>query len=218
MSKQPKEILYERWAILSALITGLFAVIGVILSALPILTQDPPPTLAPTPSLSPTLTLTATLTSIASMTPSTTANQLTFTLFRDEDSLTIYIPEMNAPVSIVDLTFQIQTSEGTFRSFDIEKYSSFVGLPFSNIPTPICIRLTKNTSISPIPLECGGILMITQNLADADVFWFDNISVQDRTVLIADGQEIIGVCASGQAKCDILFIPPRVTPTSSPEN
>jgi hypothetical protein len=85
------------------------------------------------------------------------------TIFRDEDSLTIYIPDSGGAVSLQGFRLEVVDSRNNRVSHGLEEYPSFRGLlPFNNIPTPICLRLERDGSRVVLPLNCNGSTLLTQ--------------------------------------------------------
>lgn len=139
-------------------------------------------------------------------TPAPSGDTITLTIFRDQDSLTLYMPKTDQPLSLAGLVFQVEIT-GQNRQFPLIGYSSFGGNSIlgnvSILNSAACFRLARSGSRSPAPLECqNGALPLTQNVADADVFWYDSTANQHRTVLVLRDGGTIMVCAAGQTRCD----------------
>lgn len=149
----------------------------------------------PTPSPTPTST------------PTPTPAPHALTIFRDTDTFTLYAPAQ-ADISLIGFTFAVSG-----KSYALENYGAFRGLPFSRLPTPLCFRLIRSGASSPLPQDCASALILTQTLANADVFWYDSVLVQDFVVLIQRDGVTQGICASGQSVCAIAFTPGDATPT-----
>lgn len=171
------------------------------------LTLTSSPTDSPQPSNTPTNTSNPPTSTPTPPTPAASGGTITLTIFRDEDSLTLYVPKTDEQVSLEDLTFQVTTANGTIILLQLDKFPSFAGLPFDNLSsfTPMCLRLIRDGSAPPAPLECQRVTLITQELAQADVFWYDSTANQHRTVLVLQGENTIGVCAAGQTQCEVSF-------------
>jgi TIR domain-containing protein len=132
------------------------------------------------------------------------SNTITIAIFRDQDSLTLYVPDTDEQVSLEGLTFNVTTFSGEIIKRLDRDYLSFIGITFHNLPTPICFRLVRSGSGSPTPLVCQiGGLLLTQQLADADIFWYESTSNQDRTVGVLKDGNYIGLCGAGQTRCDV---------------
>ncbi len=137
------------------------------------------------------------------------SNAVTVTIFRDEDSLTVYVPETDEQVSLAGLVFQVEIT-GQNRQFPLNAYSSFGSTSILGdirvLGSAGCFTLVRNGSRNPRPLECqGGTTSLTQNLADADLFWYDATTNGNRTILVLEDGNVIAVCAAGQTQCDIKF-------------
>ncbi len=154
----------------------------------------------------------------ASVQPSPTETSETvsigLTLFLDKDSLTLYVPPSDIPVSLEDLALQVALGDET-QIFSLDEYAAFRGLQFYNLPTPICFRLVRSVSSSPVPGVCQGIpLILMQSVANADVFWFDPLVGEARLMTILQGQQSAGFCQSTQSGCEIEWtFAPVVAPT-----
>ena len=143
-------------------------------------------------------------------------NPVELIIFRDEDSLTIYVPG-NQPVPLLNLGLEVTIGEGR-QLFLLQDYEAFDSLYFSSVPTPICFRLERQGSSKPVPQNCHGITLLIQPLTDADVFWYDQTLKQHRTVLLMSVPSNIGICAAGQAACDLSFVPPESSLSDVPES
>lgn len=138
------------------------------------------------------------------------------TLFMDENSLTLYVPQADVPVALADLAFQVQVGMNTVTR-RLADYAGFVGLPFDRLPVPICFRLVRAGTSSPLLLECQSIrLVLVQPLAGADVFWFDPLAAGARLVTVYQGAEFVGLCQSLEAGCPIEVVLRAVTATATP--
>jgi len=133
------------------------------------------------------------------------------TIFRDSDSLTLYVPDQGE-VSLAGFAFVADN-----RTYGLEDFISFRGLPFDRLPTPICFRLIRNGSNPPRPLDCPTTLILTQNLSNADVFWYNSILAVDITFLIQNSESTQAFCASGAVICQFSFIPSVEVSTLTPE-
>ncbi len=66
----------------------------------------------------------------------------------------------------------------------------------------------------PIPQSCqGGTLLLTHQLANADVFWRNNAAGIDRTVLVYQGTILLDVCGAGQDECALSGETETIVPT-----
>lgn len=174
---------------------------------------DVPPTEAPTNTSHP---------SVATVTQS--GEGLTLTIFRDNDSFTLYVPQSDQSYSLEDLSFSIIDSQGSQRDLLLSDFLSFRGMPFADITSlnkVICFRIYRQSAIVPAPLDCanGSELLLTQGLADADVFWYDRVTGQARTVMVLQDGMVFGICAAGQSTCEmdiarIIIDPLSETPTA----
>jgi formylglycine-generating enzyme required for sulfatase activity len=131
-------------------------------------------------------------------------NSCEIIIFRDAESLTLYVLPCNPPVSIVGLTFQVTTSENELITHKLDDFDSFRGILFENLPTPICFRIVKFGSRIPVPLECPGSLSLhTQKVADVNLFWVG------RLIQILGGIEENSFCPAEQSECKFTYTPPE---------
>ena len=139
------------------------------------------------------------------------------TLFRDVDSLTIYIPG-NQFISLRGLRLESETASGARVGRALEAYPAFRGLDFGAVLPPICFRIEREGSRRTLPLDCQTANTLKQIVPDADVFWYDEIANSQRLVLLLrDGViETPDFCPVGQNRCDMSYIPPIPTPTMTP--
>ncbi|MBZ0290934.1 MAG: PDZ domain-containing protein [Anaerolineae bacterium] len=72
------------------------------------------------------------------------------------------------------------------------------------LPTPLCLHIRRNEDSTPLPMICNGVMTLRQELADFDVFWYEN--EQDLTVLVQGGEDE-GFCPAGSPYCELNFIP-----------
>ncbi len=164
----------------------------------------------------PTPTATATATPTATPLPT-----LTLTLFRDADSLTLLVPPSDVPVSLLGLELRVSLINGTTITRRLDRdYAAFIGLPFANVDElgAVCFRLVKAGATGPLPIECGnGPLLLTQQLAAADVFWFDSSTNLPRIVQVRQNNMFIGLCPATQDSCaiELPLLPVTATPTPS---
>ena len=150
----------------------------------------PPPTLTETLP-APTITVTS----------ASSVGAVQLTLYRDEDSFTLFAP---AGSNLSNVVYSV-TTQGGEQTFGIETYAGFVGLPFSSLPQAVCFRLVRSGGTRPVPQNCQGeTLLLTHQLANADVFWRDGSAGLDRTVLVYQGANLLGACGAGQSACPVV--------------
>ncbi len=128
------------------------------------------------------------------------------TIFIDKDSLTIYVPG-DQLASVEGLGLQVDTGNGGITRF-LEDYTAFRGMPFAALATPICFRLLRNGSSAPLPTDCPSNRVLIQPLADSDIFWYDTVANQARTILLTRRSETLDFCPAGQPSCTLMYNPP----------
>ncbi len=143
------------------------------------------------------------------------AEPVNLIIFRDVDSLTLYIPG-NQPVSLQGLTLEVETATGARISHLLEEFPSFRGLPFNRVPTPICLRLEREGISRTPPIECQNILTLFQIIPAVDIFWYDDATNQGRLVLLlrAQSDERSTFCPPQDSRCEMTYIPPATIPTA----
>ncbi len=156
-----------------------------------------------------------TLLLIVLVTVSAAAAQDPFEVFVyvDRDTLTLYVPASGV-ISLEGIGFQVQVND-TARTVDLADYPAF-GLPFDQLPTPICFRLRSSGSRTPLPQACSSAITLTQDLAAADVFWYDAVAETSRVILVTQNGTPFTICPSGASECTGEFTPPEVTSTPAP--
>ncbi len=186
-----------------ALLIVLSLVFLILLNTTPIHAQEITPTLTETPTITPTAT------------PDFMV--VTLTLFLDANSLTLYVHPSALPASLATLSFQVAQGS-TNQTYRLEEYSGFLGMPFHALPTPICFRLVRSGTSSPVPGVCQGLrLMLVQPVANADVFWFDPLTGEARLVMVYVDSTFTGICQTTLAGCELeVRIPLQPTPTPTP--
>ena len=124
-------------------------------SRLPVDSGPPAPTIRPTNTVAPTATATPSQTPVPptptvtdtpapptltrtpppAITPSqSSADTITLTIFRDDQSFTLYVPQSVVPVSLVGLEFRVNVTGDEQISLRLDQdYAAFLGLPFGNI-------------------------------------------------------------------------------------
>jgi tetratricopeptide (TPR) repeat protein len=122
-------------------------------------------------------------------------------VFRDRDSITIFIPKVDGTVSLADVQMQFPEGIGGRRGLTLATgIPAFAGVTFENVPTPICLRLVRDSAQPLAPLDCLQGLIFTQGLVDADVFWVDQAGNELTIFLHKDGQDLL-TCPAGNNQC-----------------
>lgn len=170
-------------------------------------TEAPAQTTAPITNAPPTSTS-------VPPTPST-GSPASLIIYRDEDSFTLYVPQSSTPLSLVGLEFQVTLLDGSTIERRLDRdFAAFAGMPFSSIDSlnqAICFRLLRSGANVPTPQDCqSGVLLLTQNVAEADVFWYNRDTGTGHTVLIYRDDQLMGACGP-QASCVVNWR--EVTPT-----
>jgi hypothetical protein len=135
------------------------------------------------------------------------------TLFRDSDSLAVFVGE---PVNLSGLALQAVTLTGEVITRRLEDYASLRGLPFGQLPTPICFRLVRAGSAVPVVSACQIPLLLSQPLANADIFWHDSVSQTGRLISVLLDEDVIGLCPPTSEQCPVDVPLRESTPTPTP--
>ncbi len=134
-------------------------------------------------------------------------------VYVDRDTLTLHVPASGI-ISLEGIGFQVQVNNAA-RTADLADYPAF-GLPFDQLPTPICFRLRSSGSRTPLPQACSGAITLTQDLAAADVFWYDAVAESSRVILVTQNGVPFTICPSGASECTGELTPPEPTSTPAP--
>lgn len=147
-----------------------------------------------------------------------------FIVFRDANSLTVYVPDATEyrPVNMRGIFFQVVLNGPTNErvSYSLEwNYSNFWGMPFEGLQFPVCFRLLRQSaSTSVLPLECQGrnVLLLAQELNNTDIFWYDSRLNQPRLILVYRGVND-AICPDSEPRCVVALPepPPLLTPSTT---
>jgi hypothetical protein len=146
---------------------------------------------------------------LATLTPTqndSSVNPVTLTIFRSEDSFTLYVPRAEDTLSLIGLEFRVTLTNGATISRRLDRdFAGFLGIPFEAINTlgAVCFHITRAGGIRPVPQACqSGVLLLSQEVAEADAFWRDFSAQLARTVLVYRGDKLMGACGP-QASCPV---------------
>ncbi|MDZ4763729.1 MAG: hypothetical protein SGI73_04200, partial [Chloroflexota bacterium] len=127
-------------------------------------------------------------------------------LFRDQDSLTLVVPSIGQPISLLGLRIVVTRPDGTQIVRTLNDYPAFAGLPFAALPPPLCFRLERQNTGGVPPLVCNNVSTPRQILNPADVFWYDSANNSDLNIIIYSGELPILICPSGdQDGCPLFY-------------
>src|SRR5207247_3330933 len=107
-------------------------------------------------------------------------------IFRADDTLTLYIASKGF-VALDGLTIESENTQGQRLSFRLDRSPSFIGLPFTHLPTPTCFQLQSRTRQAPIPIECRQIpptQLFIERLTPANMIWYDSTVGEPRQAFI----------------------------------
>ncbi len=184
----------------------------------PTLTAAPPTNTAVPATATPLSPSATTDTTLPTLAPTAVAAIATPTgpgfimlIFRANERLTVYISGEDAngkAISLANVDLVV-TISGVQVHRAIEKYPSFAGLPFNQLPAPICFDFKNRQTTGPLPNECRLIArnnVFTVTLTGANLVWWDNTAGEGRTILFTRGDKILGQCPSDAQECPI-FVP-----------
>lgn len=140
-------------------------------------------------------------------------------VYVDRETLTLHVPSSGI-ISLEGISFQVLMNDNQ-RTFELADYPAF-GLPFDQLPTPICFRIRLSGSRIPLPQACSGALTLTQDLAAADVFWYDAVAETSRVIMVMQSGVPFTICPSGASECTGTITPleatstPTLAPTLTP--
>jgi hypothetical protein len=134
-------------------------------------------------------------------------------MYRDLNSWTLFIPDQGV-VSLWELAFEVALNDGNISQYNLRDYPAFAG-GLSAISTPVCLTLERNESEHPLPLKCVNNTIYLQNLNKVDIFWYDDVINQERTVFLVTAKER-AICPAGQSECRMIFISSS-NPVEDPE-
>lgn len=139
------------------------------------------------------------------------------TLFIDADSLTVYVPS-NQLASLQDMGLQVVIGDQRISYF-LQTFAAFQVIPFTSVPTPICLRLERESGGGVLEDACAPGYTLVQRRSPSDVFWYDPAEQNTRTILLVQGIQFVNVlafCPAGQVVCPLTYQPPTFTPTLTP--
>ncbi|GEM_PF-5870194 len=132
------------------------------------------------------------------------------TIILDSDTLVIYVPE-SGTISLDGFGFQAQIDDDELYIIQLGDYPAF-DFDLSGIPTPVCLRLRRNNTDTPLPIRCPRYATSTQELIDADVFWYDTVASISRSVIVTQNADSLIVCPAGNPVCSFEYTPPTPRP------
>lgn len=126
-------------------------------------------------------------------------------ILRQDNTVTVYVPG-NRLLNLSRITLQSTTVDGKVLSQKLSEIPTFIGLPFDRIRAPICFRL-KGTERGPtMPRVCRELpasKVFIAELAPSDMFYYDTVANEPRTIVILRDDEVVGECAATANECQI---------------
>lgn len=119
-------------------------------------------------------------------------NVFDLTLYRDSDSLVLYLDDQQPAADLSRLGFEFSSS-GERDYLCLHDLPSLTALVSRPLTTPVCLRLAKSGSTSPLPIACNGVSPIEVILGDSDIFWYENEAL---AFLILNGDQQVDFCGT----------------------
>ena len=157
---------------------------------------------------------------------------ITFTLYRDEESLTmVFLGAGEVPFHSI----RIEAEEADERRTEIyleQRYATFRTLNLLPLDRPTCLRIEWQEAGLPFPNDCLELSRdqrrVENNVAPTGIFWYENDVRVFLPLIIFQGETQIGFCDGGGESvkyqvCELTFTPQPMptlttpTPASSPE-
>lgn len=124
-------------------------------------------------------------------------------LYTTSESLTLYV-EGDQPINLDGLGFEVLADDQRV-TFYLSDFPSFSVLRLERVPVPICLRLELSGSSEPLPQNCqvAPTRTLIHAVTEADIFWFDPLARQARTIVFVRRAEVLDFCPAGQSECEI---------------
>jgi formylglycine-generating enzyme required for sulfatase activity len=134
-----------------------------------------------------------------------------------QDTLVIYVSAA-APTALAGLQLRIAKSPGVFQSFTVTEGFDSLTLTDNLAPPGACYVYRLKGTDAPLPSLCAQpSLIFIRDVSLVDVFWYDSVSNQKRSIaILSDGQPTGVVCSASATECPINYDAPMPTATISP--
>jgi Bacterial SH3 domain len=162
---------------------------------------------------------------------SDTLSDVTFTLYRDEESLTFYFSGAGE-IPFHNIRIDVYLPNEEVVEFALQDYPTFETLLIRRpLQAPTCLRLELRDSDVPYPLECQRLTSqqrrVEDNIGRAGIFWYDDEINVYYLIEIFQNDVFIGDCPPDLVEdevCEVTFtpqpmpeyIPPTPRPTATP--
>jgi len=159
--------------------------------------------------------------------------EVTFTLYRDEESLTFYFSGADE-IPFHNIRIDVFLPNGDVNEIYLQDYATFETLLIRRaLQAPTCLRLELRDSDVPFPDDCRVLSSqqrrVEDNIGRSGIFWYD-LEINEYYALELYQEDVfIGDCAADLVEdevCEVTFVPsampeyvpptPRPTATTEP--
>jgi len=159
--------------------------------------------------------------------------EVTFTLYRDEESLTFYFSGADE-IPFHSIRIDVFLPNGDVEEIYLQDYATFKTLLIRRaLQAPTCLRLELRDSDEPYPDDCKVLSSsqrrVEDNIGRSGVFWYDREINEYFALELYQEDVFIGDCAADLVEdevCEVTFVPsvmpeyvpptPRPTATAAP--
>ena len=160
--------------------------------------------------------------------------EVTFTLYRDEDSLTFYFSGADE-IPFHNIRIDVFLLNGTVDEIYLQDYATFETLLIRRaLQAPTCLRLELRDSNIPFPDNCRRLSSqqrrVEDNIGRSGIFWYEDEINEYFALELYQEDVFIGDCAADLVEdevCEVTFVPsampeyvpptPRPTATAAPQ-
>lgn len=126
-----------------------------------------------------------------------------------ESSLTLYIDKHHVDnLSLSELGFR-WSARNQNQVIYLRDFSALLPA-LDDPPVPLCLQLSAPHSSDPLPLSCQDASLLVHRVSQADVFWWDSLTNQQRTLQILNDDTVVGLCGASSTGCEIDY--PEIIP------
>ena len=153
--------------------------------------------------------------------------EVTFTLYRDEESLTFYFSGVGE-ISFHTIRIDVFLPNGTVDEIYLQNYATFETLLIRRaLQAPTCLRLELRDTDVPFPDDCRVLSSqqrrVEDNIGRSGIFWYEDEINEYFALELYQEDVFIGDCAADLVEdevCEVTFVPSAmpeyVPPTPRP--
>ena len=159
---------------------------------------------------------------------------ITFTLYRDEESLTFYFSGADE-IPFHNIRIDVFLPNGDVNEIYLQDYATFETLLIRRaLQAPTCLRLELRDSDVPFPDDCRVLSSaqrrVEDNIGRSGIFWYEDEINEYFALELYQEDVFIGECAADLVEdevCEVTFVPsampeyvpptPRPTATAAPQ-